>query len=196
MTNAELKTWLTEHLACQPAMDWLGDRDLATAWAECPEPAWMIWLLDERSVDPNRMRMLSCRQVRETPLHDGRTVWDMLTDPRSRTVVYVAERYARGDATDKELTDADDAAWETVLVAAQAADRAAARAAAWAASRYADRAAVWSASWAVSCTALAASGNVLASKYCADDAAADDESARLAQCRIIREMFPVEEVMR
>jgi hypothetical protein len=48
-------------------------------------------------------------------------VQHLLTDPRSLTVLDVAERYAEGEATDKELIAARDAA------------RAAAGAAAWAA---------------------------------------------------------------
>jgi hypothetical protein len=99
----------------------------------------------------------ACRAVRETPIGDGRTVWDLLTDERSRQAVAVAERYAAGDATDEEMRAAargaaraawantnvaQDAAWVAALAAAdeEAAQAWAARAeryAAWAAACYA-----------------------------------------------------------
>jgi len=70
----------------------------------------------------------ACWCARNTPLVGGRTVWDLLSDERSRTAVEVKERWIEGKATDKEL--------------------AAARAAAWAAARDAARAAAWDAAWA------------------------------------------------
>ena len=64
----------------------------------------------------------------------ARRVQHLLTDPRSLAALDVAERYANGMATDKEL----QAAWE----AARAAARAAFRSAAWAAAKAA-RDAAW-----------------------------------------------------
>jgi len=101
------------------------------------------------------LRLFTCWCVRNTPLNDGRVVWDLLTDERSRNAVVVAERFANGDATPDELSAARAAAWDAVLDAARdsagdaarAAARDAARAAAWAAARDADAAwpadAVW-----------------------------------------------------
>ena len=60
-------------------------------------------------------RRIACRFKRETPLLDGRFVWDFLLDPRSQKVIEVAERYADGDGTDEELSAAgaavEAAAW-------------------------------------------------------------------------------------
>ena len=79
--------------------------------------------------------LAACKAVRETPVGDGRTVWDLLADERSRQAVIVAERYADGTATDEEMavaaraaakaawssTDvATDAAWVAALAAAAA----------------------------------------------------------------------------
>jgi hypothetical protein len=72
---------------------------------------WRKWALTRPGVCNDRdLRLFACRCVRETPLADGRQVWDLLTDPRSRAAVEVAERYARGD--EAELSAARDAAWD------------------------------------------------------------------------------------
>ena len=89
----------------------------------------VLWMADaERD-----LRLFACWCVRNTPLHDGRTAWDLLTDKRSQTAVEVAERYADGLATQDEL----DAAWAAARGARVAAGAAArdARVAAWDAAR-------------------------------------------------------------
>lgn len=50
MNPAQFRAWLTRHDACQPALDWLGDRDAATAWAECPRYDWLLWWAGEAGV--------------------------------------------------------------------------------------------------------------------------------------------------
>lgn len=75
----------------------------------------------------------------------ARQVQHLMTDPRSIAALDVAERYARGEATDDELDTARDAAWDAWAAAegAEGAARAAgdAEGAAWAASRAASGAA-------------------------------------------------------
>ena len=93
----------------------------------------VLWMADaERD-----LRLFACWCVRNTPLHDGRTAWDLLTDKRSQTAVEVAERYADGLATQDELDAAWAAAWAAARNARVAAGRAArdARVAAGAAAR-------------------------------------------------------------
>jgi hypothetical protein len=71
-----------------------------------------------------------------------------MRDERSRDALVVAERYANGEARDKERAAAWDAA--RAALAALAAARAAAwdaRAAAWAAADAAAEAAAWDAAW-------------------------------------------------
>ena len=85
------------------------------------------------------LRLFACWCVRNTPLVDGRVVWDLLTDKRSRTAVEVAELYADGLATYNELA----AAWDAARDAAWSAAREAARGAAWGAARDA----AWGAAW-------------------------------------------------
>jgi len=106
------------------------------AWEACSDPHWMLWGLSLWGLaatgrsDDRTLRLFACWCVRHTPLADGRTTWDVLTDPRSRTAVEVAERFAVGDATAEELRVAKDAAWDAVRVAVRPAAREAAGAAA------------------------------------------------------------------
>lgn len=72
---------------------------------------WLLWTIIRPGVFPDSvLRKLACRFVRETPLEDGRKVWDLLIDERSRKAVEVAELYADGKATGEELDTAAHAA--------------------------------------------------------------------------------------
>ena len=55
-------------------------------------------------------RLFACWCVRHTPLADGRTTWDLLTDKRSRVAIETAERYAKGEVTKRDLNAAGAAA--------------------------------------------------------------------------------------
>jgi hypothetical protein len=97
------------------------------------------------------LRRFACWCVRNTPTRNGKTVWDLLTDERSRLAVIAAERYCDGKATAAEMAAARDAAWNSAWNftwnftrdAAWAAAWTAARSATWAAARGAARAATW-----------------------------------------------------
>jgi hypothetical protein len=98
----------------------------------------VLWMADATEA----LHRMSVWAVRNTPLPDGRKVWDLLTDERSRRAVEVKELWIDGKATDVELDAARDAA------GARDAARDAARAAAWAAARDAAWAAAWDSAWA------------------------------------------------
>ncbi len=118
-----------------------------------------IWALRavpvQQRADRDRLaRLFACACVRDTPLGDGRRVWDLLTDERSRAAVRVAERYVYGEASVEDLAAAriaaGDAAWDAAEAAAWAADAAIAayaHAAAYAAARIAARIAAGDAAW-------------------------------------------------
>ena len=131
-----------------------------------PEPTDLASLLDlnipnedivwavTRLIECKRERVwLGAQFVRETPLHDGRTVYDLLTDERSIAAIEVCEAYALGQASDEELKAAEDAAraaaWDagTAAWAAWAAWAAGAAGAAWATARADARAAARAAAW-------------------------------------------------
>ena len=129
---------------CIEAAEWLASQpDPQTAWQTCRRSDWMLWLLKELNyADDKVLRLYACWCARETPLVDGRKVWDLLTDARSRTAVEVAERFAVGAATQDELDAASDAA----------SDAARAASAAWAAASDdawgSTLAAAWASAWA------------------------------------------------
>lgn len=101
-------------------------------------------VLAVRNVE-SELRMWACWCVRHTPLGDGRTTWDLLTDERSRNVLEVAEQFTLGKSSHKQLYDA----WAAARVAAWAARDAwaaagdTAGAAAWAAAGAAAGASAW-----------------------------------------------------
>ena len=131
--------------------------DMESAWLNCQRPDWMLWLLDKAGYkDDTQMRLYACWCARHTPLGDGRTTWDLLTDPRSRAVIEVAERFALGQATKDELTAAYAAARAAYAASAAYAAAAAAAAAADAAADAAVAAAADDAAYVVAAAAAAA----------------------------------------
>jgi hypothetical protein len=180
------KDFLKKHDACIDGAKWalsIG-KDMADVWDAMIEKGkhdWLIWTATRPGLFPDTvLRKLACRFVRETPLHDGRKVWDLLTDERSRRAVEVAEAYADGKATDGELQDAYSAAR-----AAYAAAYSAARAAYAAAYAAADAAA--DAAYAAACAAGDAAYAVYTAARDVADAAADAD-AKAAQRKMIAEM--------
>jgi hypothetical protein len=157
---------LKELEACEEAVEWARGYDsVEHAWNECKRSDWMLWLDCNMDLfNDQQRRLMACRFVRETPIGEGKTVLDLLTDERSRNAVIVAERFANGEATQEELdaawaasrdavtAAAWDAAWDAARAAARDAVTAAAWdaawAAAWAAARDAVTAAAWAAAWA------------------------------------------------
>jgi hypothetical protein len=180
------KDFLKKHSACIDGVEWAlsVSEDMVDVWdamIEQVEHKWLLWTATRPGVFPDSvLRKLACRFVRETPLADGRKIWDLLTDERSRKAVEVAEAYADGKATNGELQAAyaaADAAAEPAAYAADAAARAA-RVAALAATDAAAR----DAAYAADAAAFAA----LAAAYDATEAAY--VAAKAAQVRMIAEL--------
>ena len=138
------KEFCKKHYACSDGAEFaMRHETMIAVWDNCPKVDWMIWIMDrlEIKMDDKKARLFACWCVQETPLADGRKVWDLLTDERSRNAVNVALRFARDESNQVELDAARAAAWDAAWDAA----RAAARAAAWAAAGDAARAAAWAA---------------------------------------------------
>ena len=90
-------------------------KTMADVWDACPRADWLLWILDKLGIkDEKKLRLFGCWCMRNTRLADGRTVWDLLTNERSRKAFEIAEAVAKGEATQKELDAAGyagDAAW-------------------------------------------------------------------------------------
>ena len=114
------------------AEDWTGTALDVLDVTDCPadDRIWVVLGM----MSENDRRLAACCFVRRTPIGDGRTVWDLLPDDRPRKAVEVAERFADGEASERELAAASaaarDAAWDAVWDAAWDAASAAASAAA------------------------------------------------------------------
>ena len=172
------KEFLKKHDACTGGAKWAlsisGDMaDVWDAMIKQDRHDWLIWTATRPGVfSDSTLRKLACRFVRETPLADGRKVWDLLTDERSRRVVEVAERYADGKATAQELAVADAAA-------ARAAAYDVARAAAYDAARDAARNAAYDAVRDAAFAAYAAAYDAAEAAYAV---------AKAAQVQMIAEL--------
>ena len=196
------KDFLNEHNACSDGAEWAlsVSEDMADVWdamIEQGEYDWLIWTATRPNVFTDAvLRKLACRLIRETPLSDGRKVWNLLTDERSRKAVEVAELYADGKATYEELQAAYAAAYAAYAVARDAASAAAACVAANVAAKaaYATDAAVSAVCVAAARDAVAAAAYAAVSAanaaYAAYDAvaAAAYAAAKAAQIKMITEL--------
>ena len=144
--------FLRQHGACIEGAKWAlsVSKDMADVWDAMIEQGkyeWLVWTATRPGVfSDSILRKLVCRFIRETPIADGRKIWDLLTDERSRKAVEVAERYAEGKATYEELEAAfvaANAAYVAAYDAAYVAAYIAARA-----SAYADRDVAYTAAYA------------------------------------------------
>jgi hypothetical protein len=116
------KDFLQSKGACSEAVAFAGNKTLKQAWESAARPDWMLWLMDKVNYqDGQTYRLYACWCAANTPLGDGRVMWDLLTDKRSRKAILVAIDFANGDATSKELDAARDAARAAAWAAGDAA---------------------------------------------------------------------------
>ena len=100
MNAAELKKWLTSNYACTESLEWLSDRDLDTAWAECPRGDWLLWLTAKAGIDRKRLVMSACSTAREALrfVPEG--------EDRPRIAIETAEAWCRSEATIEQVREA------------------------------------------------------------------------------------------
>lgn len=143
--NTEITQFLDTHRACSEGREYaLTQPDLEAVWDNCPNPSWLIWILQKTNKVPTDQTLprFAIWCVRE--------IWPLLKDERSRNAIEVVERYLDGKATIEEVRAAADAAYATAAYAAAyaayaAADAAYAAAYAADAARAAARAAAYAA---------------------------------------------------
>lgn len=158
-----IEQFCTKHNLCKDGRKWaLAEcASMQDVWAKA-KPKWLIWIA-------TRPNVLTDKELRLFAVFCARQVQHLMTDLRSLAAIDVAERYAKGEASDNELAAARDAAREAAGVAGVA--RAAARGAAWAA---------WAAAWA-------AAGATWATWAAATVEAARDATALESQAVWLRE---------
>lgn len=102
------------HNACSEGRAWAlaNCRDMQHAW-ETLKPEWLIWVA-------TRPGVLTDRELHLFAVWSARQVQHLMTDPRSIAALDVAERYANGQATDKELAAARVAALDVARAASGA----------------------------------------------------------------------------
>ena len=187
LNSTQFRAWLVEHVACQGALDWLGDRDAATAWAECPRGDWLLWWAGKAGAPIPRellAEIVELAVASAAPDCSGLGHWMQV---RSACEQVAAALRGTGD-----LAAARVVAW-AAEAAAWAAARAA-EAAAWAAARAA-RAAAWAA-WAAARAARAAAWAAWAAEAAAEDAAwaawaAEDASRAAGMADLVRRHVPM-----
>lgn len=119
--------------ACAEGMAWAATQpDWETAWANCDNPGWMCFIIDLRLEERRRME-LSAKLAMDTPLGDGRTVWDIMPEV-GRECLRAIRRYLDGVIDRAALDEAARAAWAARAAGVAGAVWTAARAtnAAWA----------------------------------------------------------------
>ena len=140
--------------ACREAIDWIGDRTLAQAWAECERGDWLLWYAAQSGVDILQVVRAACECARPALVHVP------AGEDRPLLAIETALRWCDGQAAADEC-DAAGSAARAASSAAWAAGSAAwaAGSAAWAAGAagaagYAARAA-GSAAWAAGASEVA-----------------------------------------
>jgi hypothetical protein len=171
MTNEKLRQFLISRSACPAFMDWLGKRDSAQMWAECRRPDWLLWWAGQ-AVSRQELVLAAC-DCAETALRYVSEVED-----RPRLAIETARRWARGEATVKEVDAARVAAISAYINAGYAASFAALTA-------YATPA-----PFAAHSAAVAAKEAARAAAHAPNAAAAANDAAYAEMCQLIRQRWP------
>ena len=60
----DFRTWLAQRHACWEALEWLQERDAATAWSECPRGDWLLWWAAKVGVERKVVVLAACACAR------------------------------------------------------------------------------------------------------------------------------------
>jgi hypothetical protein len=193
MSAADFAKLLRKISACEEACEWAKGKTLAEVWATCERGDWMLWLVGymngKKGWATQQQVVLAACDCAELSLK-----YVAAGEARPRIAIETARKWARGEATIEEVTDAAHAAHDA-YAAAYAAAHAAAAYAAYAAA-YAAYAAAYAAYAAYAAAAYAAyAAYAYAAAYDAAYDAASYEATRneiLKQCAdLVRKSIPV-----
>ena len=93
-----MKEILIKLNACRGAIEWVGDRTIEQAVADCHRGDWLLWLASKLEIDRRKITLAKglC----------ANTVRHLMTDDRSKNAVDAAIAYGKGDIGEEELADA------------------------------------------------------------------------------------------
>ncbi len=103
MTNKVLLNRLKKRNACSAAIEWIGDRDLETAWKECPRGDWVLWLAGRANIDRKLLVKAACKCAElALPIYEKKYP----KDNRVRNCIAVTLKWVAGKATIEEVREA------------------------------------------------------------------------------------------
>jgi hypothetical protein len=181
-------THLIKHLknlrACRESLAWLGDRDSASMWLECNNPAWLLWYAARNGATRHQLVGVACK-ISRTVLK-----YVPVGEDRPRICIDTVERWLAGMATIEEVKEASKDSYAVCVgdAAANAAAEATAYAAAGATAYAAVGAAAANAAAKAAAAAYAAAGAAAGAAYVAAYSARAEQYK--LSCSIIREMWP------
>ena len=109
--------------ACQGGRAWAlaNCATLREVWEKCPRSDWMLWMLRRLIIYDKSVSRFLVKMLREQPIKKGKTLFDLMTDERSRACVDVLEKFLNGKAAIEEVRNslnADAAAYSAASAAA------------------------------------------------------------------------------
>lgn len=98
-----MKQLLTDLNACQESIDWIGERTIEQAIADCHRGDWILWLAQALDIDKSKLTLAKglC----------ANTVRHLMKDERSIKAVDAAIAYGNGEIDDVEIYTAYIAAY-------------------------------------------------------------------------------------
>ena len=150
MNPEDFRTWLKRRHACEKALEWLQERDAATAWSECPRGDWLLWWAEKVKVERKAAVLAGCACARLA------LPYVAAGELRPLKAIETAEAWCHGEASLDDAEYAAAAAAAYAAAAAAAADYAAAAAAYAAAAAAAAAAVPYAAAHAAAAAAAAA----------------------------------------
>ena len=174
--------------ACSEAREWVGKKSLKTAWRQCENGDWMLWLAGELGVDRRLLVLAACDCARTALKHVPKG------EDRPLKAIEVAEAWTRGEANLDQVRAAARAAANAANAASAAAYAAASAASAAYAAAY--TAATSAAAYAANAAYAAAYAAADTAAWAASASAADDAraTANLEHSRLVRATIPLEVV--
>ena len=102
--------FVKKYKPCEEGVEWLCEfNTLEEAWYACNNPEWMLWAAQALEFgDDDDFRLMLCRCIRETPIGDGRTTWDLLTDLKFKEAMETIEQIIRGELPRFEIAPLRD----------------------------------------------------------------------------------------